>query len=99
MKPICVPCERFMRPKKNDFAFVEGMLNGEDYLDRIPAGKGSNDYWKPYKLWHGDLWECPTCNNQVVVGVAQQPLSEHYMPNFKEKVVFYNGMKLFVKDC
>ena len=25
MKPICVPCQRFYRPKKNGFMFIEAM--------------------------------------------------------------------------
>jgi hypothetical protein len=25
MKPICVRCERFMRPERNGYCFLEGM--------------------------------------------------------------------------
>lgn len=28
MKPICVPCRRFFRPKRNGFAFEEGFPTG-----------------------------------------------------------------------
>lgn len=96
MKPICVSCERFMRPKKNDFAFVEGKPIQNNWP---PVGKGSDAFWTKYKLWFGDLWECPTCNTQVVVGVAPQPLSADWHSDFAEKVEAHKGMQLFIKDC
>lgn len=94
MKPVCVPCERFMRPKKNDYKFLEGMPT----TSRPQPGKGSND-WVPYKLWAGDLWECPDCGYQTIAGVAHQPLAEHFEPNFRSMIESYGGVKLMIKDC
>lgn len=31
MSPICVKCEQFFRPKKNDFKFIESMSDGQPY--------------------------------------------------------------------
>lgn len=95
MKPICVPCERFMRPKRNGFYFIEGMPIG----NRAPAGKGTDAHWKPYKLWVGDLWECPDCHATVVSGVGNAPIAEHYQTHFTATVERVGGSQLFVKDC
>lgn len=94
MKPICVPCERFMRPKRNGYYFLEGM----PATQRPDIGKGA-DGWEPYKLWVGDLWECPTCHHQLVSGVALHPIAEHYEPDFQRQVDVYGAERLLVKDC
>ena len=36
-----------------------------------------------YQLWQADLWECPDCGNQVILGYGAQCWSEHYQPDFK----------------
>ena len=94
MKPVCVPCERFMRPKKNGYWFVEGMPTHEHVQGAI--GKDAAG-WAPYKVWVGDLYVCPTCKTETVVGVARMPVSEHYQPGFDEVVARVDGV--FVKDC
>lgn len=94
MKPICVPCERYMRPKKNGVWFVEGMPSE----NCAAPGKAEADKWRPYKLWSGDLWACPDCGAEIIVGVGWEPLREHYMPDFAEKVEAV-GAELLVKDC
>lgn len=95
MKPICVPCERFMRMKKSGFYFIEGMPTHEHDKN---AGKHSKG-WTPYKIWAGDLWHCPDCGAQVVSGVGSRPLSEHYLDGFAALSTQLNAMQLFVKDC
>lgn len=95
MKPICVPCERFMRPKRNGYFFLEGMPITQPHA----IGKGADADWKPYKLWTGDLWECPTCKHQLVSGVPHRPIAEHYEDAFEEKVEAYGAQRLLVKDC
>lgn len=100
MKPVCVPCERFMRPKKNGYHFLEGM----PVIENHGTGKGAEG-WAPYKLWMGDLWECPTCKTQIVSGVARQPISEHYLADFSRQLNLYGNQVggahklLLVKDC
>lgn len=49
MKPICVPCERFMRAKNTGFYFLEGMPKAYPVL----PGKREPGLWAPYKLWAG----------------------------------------------
>lgn len=82
MKPICFPCQRFYRPKKNGFPFVEAMPAVG--VDRPEPGTAAPDHWTPYKLWVGDLWECQGCGHQAIVGVAHEPVSEHFRKDFTE---------------
>lgn len=92
MKPICVPCQRFYRVKQNGFMFIEAM----PITTPTKPGTAEPEKWKPYKLWRGDLWECPTCGHQTVSGVAFQPVSEHYLPDFAAEA---KASKLTVNDC
>jgi hypothetical protein len=94
LKPICVKCQRFYRPEKNGVMFLEGMpkFNG------APPGKDCEDLWSPYKLWRGDLWKCHGCGHLIISGVARDPITEHYLPEFKEAVELLQPM-LQVNDC
>ena len=83
MKPICVPCKMFMRCKKNDYPFEEGFGNGEG---------------KTYKLWLGDLWACPSCDAEIVIGVGRAPIAEHFEPNFEERRRLH-APRILVDDC
>ncbi len=94
MNPICVPCQRFYRAKKNGFFFIEAMPK----TSGAPAGTADPGSWQPYKLWSGDLWECPGCDAQIVSGVARQPIAEHYQPDFADQVASYRP-GLTVNDC
>ena len=94
LKPICIKCERFFRPKKNGVYFVEGMPIEDGAL----AGKAEPDKWQPYKLWSGDSWECPDCHAEVIVGVGFNPVAEHYQTHFTARVAALNA-ELVVKDC
>lgn len=46
---------------------------------------------KPYKLWMGDLWECNGCGSQVISGVGQRPIAEHYEDDFADQVRSYEA--------
>jgi len=92
-KPACPKCQCFYRPKTNGFSFIEGMP-----LNNAARGKRDPDNWKPYKLWNGDLWECPDCGSQVIVGCGYEPVSEHYKPEFTQAVIDW-GATLQINDC
>ena len=52
-------------------------------------------------LWHGDLWECPGCDLQVVVGFGAAPLMEPHDPKFTHLVAAetrYYGPPLVMED-
>lgn len=94
MKPICVPCQRFYRPFRNGVRFVEGM----PVADRAISGTTHPEQWKPYKLWLGDHWRCDGCGNTIIVGVAREPLAEHFQPNFLRECED-QGAEIQVNDC
>ncbi len=95
MKPVCVKCQRFFRPKKNGVYFIEGMpVINEPAI----AGTSHPEHWKPYKLWAGDEWECIGCGATIISGVGFNPVSEHYKPEFGRLKEQLNAT-LQVNDC
>ena len=94
MKPICVKCQLFYRPKKNGVTFIEGMPIGSN----VAPGLAEPHRWRPYKLWMADLWECRGCGHALIVGAGHEPISEHYKPDFDDKVKAY-GTTLQINDC
>ena len=95
LKPICVSCERFYRPKKTGRYFVEGFPTHNE----AKKGKAEPESWRPYKLWMGDEWECPDCGSLIIVGTGLQHIAEHYQPKFKAMVENSPGSDLLIKDC
>lgn len=95
MKPICVKCQRFYRIKKGGISFIEAMpANGS----HPKPGTSEPENWKPYKLWHADLWECQGCGHQQISGCGFEPISEHYKPEFAKQVQQWQPM-VQVNDC
>lgn len=94
-KPVCVPCQRFFKPSHNGKTFIEAMpISG----NQAPPGTRAPEYWTPYKLWIGDEWTCPDCGSTIIVGCGSQPVSEHYLPDFREKMVKFRP-DVQVNDC
>jgi len=48
--------------------------NGVGLLDMAEFG--------PYKVWDADLWKCPECGCEVVVGTGMHAVSHHHDDNF-----------------
>lgn len=104
LKPICVPCRRFFRQKKSGFNFIEGMpdfftAEGEDGPRSAKPGLVEPERWRPYKIWQGDLLECPNCHAQIISGFGASPWSEHYRPDFKEMIERTGASQFQVNDC
>jgi len=96
LKPICVPCQRFYRCKKNGRYFIEAAPNGSDAL----PGRADPSDWHPYKLWSGDLWECPDCGAEIISGVGLEPISvQHEQPRFGELLQTLVPDGFQVNDC
>lgn len=95
MKPVCVPCQRFFRMVKSGFYFIEGMPR----RDNVPPGTAAPESWKPYKVWAGDKWRCEGCGAEIVSGVGQHPIAEHYQADFAAHVLRLNADQLQVNDC
>jgi hypothetical protein len=73
----CPKCGRFFKVKTIGVTFEEGMP--------VTSSSGAIR-WEPYKLWAGDLYECEGCGAQVIAGVGQGPIAEHFQPDYAEKV-------------
>jgi hypothetical protein len=86
MKPICMKCRKFYRPKRNGTYFTEMM-------------PGLSGGWRPYKIWMGDLWICKGCGHEIIVGVGRDPLCEHYEDMFKELREGTRADEIEINDC
>jgi hypothetical protein len=73
MRPICVKCHAFYKAKKNGFLFCEMIPLKEKIIG-----------WTPYKIWSGDLYECPLCKHQLISGAGREPIAHHFDPDFQE---------------
>ena len=95
LKPICVKCARFYRPKRNGYNFTEGMPVGTG----TKPGHEMADRWKPYKRWSGDLWECLGCGHELLSGVGMQPIAIQHQPDFEAKRKSFRCDQFQVNDC
>lgn len=41
---------------------------------------------EPYKIWGADLWACPKCRSQILIGYGKNPIAEHYQDDFAQKL-------------
>ena len=39
---------------------------------------------RPWKIWAADLWECPSCGAQTIIGYGQNHYAEHYEADFAD---------------
>ena len=70
MKMVCVTCQVEFKSEQNGIWLAEMFLKNE----------------KIYKLWHADLWKCPGCEKEIVAGLSNQPVSEHFQEDLEERV-------------
>lgn len=80
-KPVCVPCQRFYRPKRNGTPLLEQRPIKQGAL---PGPKNASD-WVPYKLWGSDLMVCPSCGHELLSGFSREALHD-YDPDFLDSV-------------
>jgi hypothetical protein len=83
MKPICVRCQVQYQIKSIGTTVVDMFQNPP----------------QPYKLWSGDLLECPGCGNLIVYGMPTQSFAAHFEPDFQERLAaFDTGAKRLVHE-
>lgn len=87
---VCVECQLFMKVKKNGVTWEEGMPRGD-------SDDGSG--WGPYKLWKGDLYKCQSCGNEIIAGMGQGPIAEHYEPGYERAKLIHAPVLMRVDDC
>lgn len=44
----------------------------------------------PYQAYHADLWRCPTCSNDVLLGFGQ-PIAEHFSHDLTDMMTQARG--------
>ena len=88
---VCLRCHRFLKVKKNGVVIEEGR----------PLTGQRDGPWGPYKLWQADLWVCPGCGVEIVMGFGRGPLSEHFRPDYETERESWRGDLLpgRVDDC
>ncbi len=69
-KAICVKCQVYLVIESNDIRAVETF---------------QKDFRKPYAVYHADLWRCPSCGFEIVLGFGGSPEFEHFHDNFKAR--------------
>lgn len=73
-KPVCVTCQCEFRPKQC----------GVGLLDMFyPADKQKP---QPYCLWEADIYWCPNCGFEVVMGFADQPYARQNEDGFLDEL-------------
>lgn len=94
MRPICVPCQRFFRIKKNDFCFIKAdRVNGE-----VQPGNSEPEKWIPYQVWASDRFECEGCGAVILAGFGRAPIAENYQPGFVDIVTQLSADQFQVND-
>ena len=64
--------------------------NGVGVLDMAEFG--------PYKIWDADLYKCPECGCEVIVGFAHFAIAEHHEGNFESAVQAYRDKERLYKS-
>ncbi len=65
--------------------------NGVGVLDMADFG--------PCDLYDADLWKCPSCESEVVVGFGRGPISSHYKVNeFASHIKFYEANSILINN-
>lgn len=95
MRPICIPCKRFFNVRKTGFYFIEGM----PLENSTKPGNVEPENWKPYKLWVGDLMECPHCQAKILSGFSGGHLAEQHEDRFQERIEALGADQFQVNDC
>ena len=92
-KPACLKCQRFYRPKKNGFFWLEAAPIDPD---RAVPGTEHPEQWRPYKIWNSDLWECEGCGHQLISGHGYNPVAIQHEPKFAD---WLQEVKGTINDC
>jgi hypothetical protein len=74
------------------------MPNGSSGPENI-RGLRRPDAWQDYKVWGSDLYECPDCEHQIVVGHGAQPIAQRHDEHYMDQKVALGAAQLEVKDC
>ncbi len=71
-KPVCVKCQCELRPEKVGVSVLD-MFNPSDKAEP-----------QPYQLWGADIYKCPKCKYEIIIGFANLPYAIHSQPDFSK---------------
>lgn len=84
--PVCKKCQCEMKPE----------TNGVGLLDMFsPSGVTEA---QPYQVWDADLWKCPKCGVEVVLGFGVGALSNHHEESFHWVIKGYELRGMLIKN-
>lgn len=69
-RPVCVKCQTELRCEKNEVVVLDMFGPNEEI----------------YKGFYADLFQCPGCGMQIVVGFGQNAFTEHFEEDHAEKL-------------
>lgn len=72
-KAVCAKCNVSLRPETNGVAVAEMFQDDREI----------------YKIWDCDLWKCPGCGVEIILGFADRPLTEHFSDNFDAALAYF----------
>jgi len=78
-KPVCVKCQCELKPEWNGI----GVL---DYFNPSDSPEP-----KPYEIWDADLWKCPKCGYELVVGFGDMAIYHHHDDGFGRALEGYKA--------
>lgn len=50
---------------------------------------------QPYELYDADLWKCPTCGVEMILGFGKRPIAMHFETDFAASVARYEKLIRF----
>jgi hypothetical protein len=80
--PTCVKCQTSYRIEKSGGYVVE--------MFSAPP--------RPYKIWSCDVWYCPGCENRIMKGFGNNPISEHFHEDFEKLLDMISKSEYCVKS-
>lgn len=78
-RPVCVSCGCYYRCWKNDVVVETGELKVSERFSEPST-------WVSHEIRSADLWRCPECEGEIVIGFAQDPLSHSLKAGYAERL-------------
>jgi hypothetical protein len=91
-KPICIPCQRFFKPKRIGAIVLEQMPLHND----AAPGAINGAAWRPHRIWSADVLACRGCGAEILSGFGRAPIAEHYQAEFADMLARVTHT---VNDC
>ena len=86
-EPVCATCQCEFRPEHNSVGLLD-MYN--------PSNTNEP---QPYQIWEADLWKCPKCGVEIVVGFGSDAILRHHeKPDFEKWLKYKEDNSKIIKN-